>query len=302
MNIKSNIRPLVQPLRKIPFIGQLLRMLFATWRAPQTRVSLHEMRVAFNQIERGYLATSEGYGIALRGLENGVRGHELSIRENSEKIAALLTDIENIKTSIEKIHKEMMFELKKPLNNASNSAQIQINSTQSRIINFKKLNNSQSRKLNLGCGQCIKDNFINIDYRELPDVDLIADLSSLPFEKKSVNTIYSAHLITHFPENTLKKFVLPHWYDLLVSGGELTLIAPDSLAMINSYVKGKCSFKNLQEFIFSHKANEGDLNLTMFTPDSAVKLLKEVGFIDVVIKDSGRKKGTFYEFEVIAKR
>ena len=53
-------------------------------------------------------------------------------------------------------------------------------------------------KLHLGCGSKHIDGFINIDARELPEVDEIDDVKTLvKFDKESINLIYASHILEH---------------------------------------------------------------------------------------------------------
>ena len=46
--------------------------------------------------------------------------------------------------------------------------------------------------LNLGCGHMPMEGYINVDSRELPGVDIVADIAKLPFDEASVDAIHSS--------------------------------------------------------------------------------------------------------------
>ena len=45
--------------------------------------------------------------------------------------------------------------------------------------------------------------------RDLPGVDVVAKAGDLPFEPGSVDEIYSAHLLEHFPQEAMRRRLLP---------------------------------------------------------------------------------------------
>ncbi|MGZ4953949.1 MAG: class I SAM-dependent methyltransferase [Methylobacter sp.] len=298
-----------------------------TERLEETRADLHQSNLSRDTLTENIKrleAISDGYGAAIRGLENCAKRHEKSfgtlksslenkfnhqqadivnnIRGISERIEWMSTDNDNIRLRIEFIRKELMFELRKDLKivypSGNDSAQVK----QSRIVNLEKYNSTDVKRLNLGCGHIPVDDHINVDARELPGVDIIADVTSLPYESMSVHVIRAAHLIEHFSERALKDIVLPYWSDLLVEGGELNLIAPDAEEMINGYARGEFSFEELREVIFGGQEYDGDFHFTMLKPNTLAGLLKDVGFREVDVVESARRNGLCYEFEVQAKK
>jgi SAM-dependent methyltransferase len=63
-------------------------------------------------------------------------------------------------------------------------------------------NQTEERKLHLGCGRDIKSGWINLDHIAGPGVDVVADLDDcantpLPFEDDSIDEILASHLIEH---------------------------------------------------------------------------------------------------------
>ena len=64
-------------------------------------------------------------------------------------------------------------------------------------------------KLNVGCGSDIREDYLNVDARELPGVDVVADVRQLPFEPRSVDELYASHTIEHFREHQLRGHPAP---------------------------------------------------------------------------------------------
>lgn len=157
-----------------------------------------------------------------------------------------------------------------------------------------------SIRLNVGCGAVPLEDYVNVDRRDLPSVDLLAEANDLPFEVDSVEEIYSAHLLEHFPQEQLRRDVLPYWRSLLHPGGTLRAVVPDAEAMLRQYADGGLPLEDLREVTFGAQDYDGDFHYNMFTPDSLAELLREAGFVDVRCLARGRRNGKCLEFEVSA--
>jgi tetratricopeptide (TPR) repeat protein len=155
-------------------------------------------------------------------------------------------------------------------------------------------------RLNLGSGHKPRDGYINIDRRELPQIDIVCEADAVPLEPESAAEISSSHLVEHFPLEEFKRRVLPHWFQLLKDGGRLHAIAPDGEAMIAEHAKGNYPFASFREVFFGAQDYIGDFHYNMFTPSSLAEVLLEAGFVDVIILDRGRRNGKCYEFELEA--
>jgi SAM-dependent methyltransferase len=172
-----------------------------------------------------------------------------------------------------------------------------------KVLNHAKVEaNRDALRVNLGCGHIPLSEYINIDLRPLDGVDVTADVRELPFEPDSVAEIYSAHLIEHFPEEELRRRVLPHWVSRLRPGGTFVAIVPDATTMIAEYVAGGLSFDTLREVTFGDQEYDGDFHFTMFTPESLTDLLTSSGLEDVAMRVTGRRNGACYEMEVEARK
>ncbi len=175
------------------------------------------------------------------------------------------------------------------------------NEITSEIINKNKFNlfvNQGLVKVNLGCGHLPQEDYLNVDMRELEGVDIIADVRNIPFEKESIDELYLAHVIEHFTEVDMEKYILPYWYSLLKPGGKITIICPNWSAMLDDYAKGKVSFEILKEITFGSQEYEGNQHYNMFSPHSLTELLNKIGFKSVSIVDEYRINGLCIEMEI----
>jgi predicted SAM-dependent methyltransferase len=157
-------------------------------------------------------------------------------------------------------------------------------------------------KINLGCGEKPLPGYINIDFRDLPGVDMIADVRQLPYDKNSLSEIYSAHLVEHFREYHFRTRIIPSWKSLLKPSGTLRIICPDWQAMLERLQTGQLSLPDFKLITFGAQDYSGDDHFSMYTPESLVNLLKECGFSRVEVLAKDRLNGICPEMELVAQR
>jgi len=155
-------------------------------------------------------------------------------------------------------------------------------------------------RINLGCGHIPLSSYVNVDMRDLPMVDVVADVGELPFEQGSVCEIFSAHLLEHFPQEKLTRALLPYWHNLLSDGGAFRAIVPDGEAMLKHLAEGSYVYEEFREVLFGAQEYDGDFHFNLLTPQSLSDLLQRAGFRDVTVPVRGRRNGKCYEFEVCA--
>lgn len=84
-------------------------------------------------------------------------------------------------------------------------------------------------RLNLGCGSDIRHGYVNVDFRELPGVDRVVDLSSFPwpFETSSCDEVLMFDFLEHFPYGSTS-LILVECYRVLRPNGQLAVQVPDA--------------------------------------------------------------------------
>lgn len=262
--------------------------------------------------ERRFADTLEGLTADLKRLEErlnqSIAGDQQWLRERLE--GHIMRDQRKLEDRVEFLRREILFEMKYGERTASNaSSEFDRNALgdsaeplQARIIAPDKLGafGKGHYQLNLGCGLHPLEEYINVDMRELPGVDVVASVDGLPFEKGDVEKIFSAHLVEHFPQEMLKRRLLPYWKSLLRPGGVFHAIMPDCEAMIKHAATGEYSFADFREVLFGAQDYAGDFHYNALTPDSFAELLKAEGFLNIDIRARGRRNGLCYEFEISA--
>jgi len=313
-------------LIRIPVIGYVLRIMVAIVKLPKVR---EQIMVQVNLLTEGHahqLSTLEGKQAAfdqhLPTLLNTISSYNASSRQLKRYLDALeskqaafdqglsrlgsqqnngFSELGRLGERIEFARRETLFEFKYGASKPVERSWL----VEPKIINQDKISNAEANgllRLNLGCGDIPINKYINVDRRELPGVDMVASGESLPFEEESVDEIFSAHLIEHFPQEQLRRAVLPHWHKLLKAGGLLRAVVPDADTMMGKYIREDYSFDELREVTFGAQDYEGDFHYNMFSQDSLRQLLKDCGFSSVEFPVVGRRNGACYEMEVHARK
>ena len=227
---------------------------------------------------------------------------EQRYKESQPRLDDMTGDVGYLLRRVEFIRRELMFEMRYGATTPADEAD-RLNAT-TQIVAREKVANARSTgiHLNLGCGHIPLEGYLNVDRRALPGVDVIAEVDALPFEDGDVDEIFSAHLIEHFPQEQVRRDLLPYWYRLLRPGGIFRAVVPDAQAMMGDYFSGQYPFDQLREVTFGGQDYDGDFHYNMLNADSLTKLLMEGGFIDIRVIAENRKNGICKEFEIMAQR
>lgn len=167
---------------------------------------------------------------------------------------------------------------------------------------YKKKKELQKIRLNVGCGPQDFEGYINVDMRDLPNVDIISDATHLPFENGEVDKIFASHLLEHFTRIQAEHEVLPYWYDLLKDSGELILLLPNIGAMAKKYSEGEIEFEQLALLISGGQEYKGNYHYAAYNPEMIRNLLNKCGFVHVKFDTECRKNGDCWEMEIHARK
>ncbi len=128
----------------------------------------------------------------------------------------------------------------------------------------------------------------NLDVRPGPGVDVVHDLSKpLPFEWGSFDGVYSKYSLEHISWRAVPG-VLKEVFRVLAPGGTAVFVVPNTVAQMDWALKqpadamdkvAQCLFGDLDYPENSHKA--------AFSPEYAVKVLREAGFGSVATQPHG---------------
>ena len=225
-------------------------------------------------------------------------------RQLDDRIGDSVRQLGELWQRLEFVRRETLFEFAHG-KKGSSTASVSTPSTEPRIIAADKVAAAQAAddvRLNLGCGHIALPGYLNVDRRDLPGVDVVAEIDNLPFKPGSVQELHSAHLVEHFPLEMFRRRVLPYWYDLLKPGGLFRAVTPDAAAMIAECASGTYPYDEFREVMFGAQDYDGDYHYNLFTPDSLCELLGNTGFTNIEVLANARRNGKCYEFEIVGVR
>ncbi|MEH2046195.1 class I SAM-dependent methyltransferase [Nostoc sp.] len=138
------------------------------------------------------------------------------------------------------------------------------------------------RKLNIGCGFDIRSAYLNVDFQDFHNPDLVADIRKLDMlPSEFYEEIIAQDCLEHFPRLDTEP-ALAEWSRLLKSGGILKLRVPDLIGLLKLFSwKSNQSIeeqKVLVQCMYGTQAYNGDWHLTGFTQILLEHYLEEAGF------------------------
>ena len=275
-NFKILLQKIYGLLIRIPVLGRMINILFLIYKLPRLDDKIEETYCKMPEIQ-SYLSSNKDLLSKVTDFDR----HLIFTRKR-----------------LQFIRKEIFYEIKY---NSSGSNKIDKTVISPKIISTEKVEkNTGNLKLNIGCGHMPMNGYINVDLREIPNVDVVAPADKLPFDDGTVQEIFSSHLIEHFTQEEIKRNILPHWFKLLKTGGTFKAIYPDWEKMIFEYTESNYSFEKLREVTFGAQEYNGDFHYNMFTKESLTRILSEIGFKNISFPVEGRINHDCYESEVIA--
>jgi predicted SAM-dependent methyltransferase len=92
-------------------------------------------------------------------------------------------------------------------------------------------------RLNLGCGAFPLEGFTSIDADPAVQPDVVATVPPLPYPDGAVAEIYMGHLLEHFDYED-GQALLRECYRVLMPGGRLGVVVPDTRAIMRLWLAG----------------------------------------------------------------
>lgn len=232
--------------------------------------------------------------------EAAERRHAEELSAVNSRLDGALDSISYLLGRVEFVRRETMFEMRYGKRDPASSTSSTAAATEILATEKVAAARRQGARVNLGCGHIAMDGYLNIDRRALPGVDIVAEVNQLPFDSNELAEIHSAHLLEHFPQEQLRRELLPYYFSLLQPGGKFAAVVPDAEAMLREYAAGTYPYSDLREVLYGGQDYDGDFHFNMFTPASMGDYLREAGFDNVQLIAGGRKNGQCYEFEITA--
>lgn len=137
------------------------------------------------------------------------------------------------------------------------------------------------KKLNLGCGNHILPEFVNIDnIPHCKDVYIDDIIYLQTFEDNSVDFIYSSHTLQCiFPRSKVTE-ALKNWYRVLKPKGHIVIEVPNVVPLMRKYLNNEVSHETFVQGIYGVD-RPGIRQFSCFDFEYLQKLLEEVGFKNV---------------------
>lgn len=158
------------------------------------------------------------------------------------------------------------------------------------------------KSLNLGCGSITYEEYpegtglkcTNVDLRELPGVDIVADVTDLSmFNMREFDYILASDIIEHFPVKYTQS-IIAHWSNLLKEGGTIEFRTPNLKWVAEHYLKHKdTSFASFH--IFGGQDYEGNYHYVIFDEPWLTSICRTCGLELRQCKEEGSNFIAKYE-------
>ncbi len=136
-------------------------------------------------------------------------------------------------------------------------------------------------RLHIGCGDKRLEGYVNIDAREGPAVDYVADASDLPYQDDSVDLVYACHVLEHFPRAYVG-IVLTEWGRVLKPQiGLLRLAVPNFEVMCYLYKVKGVHLERLQGLLHGGQTYESNHHYSTWDFETLCCELRRWGFFNM---------------------
>lgn len=138
-------------------------------------------------------------------------------------------------------------------------------------------------KLNLACGSCKLDGYVNVDVNSSVEPDLVLDVKGvLPWKDGEVDEIVFSHALEHI-ETKYHMGLLCEFHRVLKMGGLLILGYPEFSVCARYWIDNHLGRREFwTACIYGRQCDPADFHVSaIHTPDLR-DLLKQLGYVDIV--------------------
>ncbi len=138
-------------------------------------------------------------------------------------------------------------------------------------------------RLNIGCGDDVRPGYLNID-RFAQGAGIRMDASRLAFADRSVDEIFSSHMLEHLSKYEVPE-LLGEWNRVLKPGGKVEIIVPDLPWCMRQWLRlpDSARWDWALDTIYGLQDSPGEFHKTGFSAERLHHLLKEAGFSAVEV-------------------
>lgn len=136
------------------------------------------------------------------------------------------------------------------------------------------------RKLNLGCGFDKRPGYVNVDFRDFHEPDLVADVRDLSLLPDGYyDEVLAQDVLEHLPRADAPP-ALREWARVLVDGGVLRLRVPNLIGLLDLLAEKRTlgDQEELVQCLYGTQAYTGDWHCNGFTELTLRHYLHEAGF------------------------
>jgi ubiquinone/menaquinone biosynthesis C-methylase UbiE len=134
-------------------------------------------------------------------------------------------------------------------------------------------------RLNLGAGGDIRKGWVNVDIEEGEGIDVVSDVSVLPFDDNSVGKIYAADVLEHIMYAKVPA-TLKETHRVLAPKGTIAIKVPSLSTIATNYVRHTIDTKEFVRLVYGgqQEGNIANVHKSGFDPQYLSLLFKKAGF------------------------
>jgi len=136
------------------------------------------------------------------------------------------------------------------------------------------------RKLNLGCGGDIRQDFINCDVRKLQGIQLRCDIehNHLPFKDSVFDEVLAKDVIEHVSFRRVET-LLKEIHRILKVKGKVIIQTPDFEQIVRKWQEGKIKgWWQISYWLYGAQDYPENTHKLIFTKSELKNLLEQIGF------------------------